>query len=73
MNRLGFAIDEIKRLADHLGSGIIFLKVQTVFSHLAASEDPAQDEFTLQQFNLYKQAVRTIEEKLDLFFYTAYY
>ena len=55
MNRLGFAMNDIKRLADHLGSTTL-LKVQTVFSHLAASEDPAQDEFTLQQFSQYKQA-----------------
>jgi Alr-MurF fusion protein len=67
MNRLGFAINEIKRLADHLGSTTL-LKVQTVFSHLAASEDSTQDEFTLQQFNLYKQAVEHINEKLNYSF-----
>ena len=64
MNRLGFAMDEIKRLTDHLESTSV-LKVQTVFSHLAASEDPAQDEFTLQQFNLYKQAAEQLKEKLN--------
>lgn len=63
MNRLGFAISDIKTLADHLGSTTL-LKVQTVFSHLAASEDPAQDEFTLQQFNLYKKAVEQLKGKL---------
>ena len=62
MNRLGFAIDEIKKLADHLETTSL-LKVQTVFSHLAASEDPEQDEFTRQQFNLYKQAVRAIAKR----------
>ena len=64
MNRLGFAMDEIKTLAKHLET-TTFLKVQTVFSHLAASEDPAQDEFTLQQFNLYKQAAEQLKEKLN--------
>ncbi len=67
MNRLGFAMDEIKSLADHLETTTL-LKVQTVFSHLAASEDPAQDEFTLQQFNLFKQAVEIIQEKLNYSF-----
>ncbi len=38
MNRLGFAADEIEKLADHLGH-TANLKVQTVFSHLAGSED----------------------------------
>ena len=63
MNRLGFSTDEIKRLADHLGSTTV-LKVQTVFSHLAASEDPKQDDFTRRQFNLYQQAVKQLQEKL---------
>jgi alanine racemase len=67
MNRLGFAMDEIKRLADHLEATTL-LKVQTVFSHLAASEDPKQDEFTRQQFNLYKQAVEQLEKKLNYTF-----
>jgi Alr-MurF fusion protein len=67
MNRLGFAVSNIERLADHLGSTTL-LKVQTVFSHLAASEDPAQDEFTLQQFTLYKQAVEQLKEKLNYSF-----
>jgi len=64
MNRLGFATNEIKKLSEHLGSTNL-LKVQSVFSHLAASEDPQQDEFTLQQFNLFKEAADTIAEKLD--------
>ena len=67
MNRLGFAMNEIKGLADHFESTTL-LKVHTVFSHLAASEDPAQDEFTLQQFNLYKQAVDQLQKKLNYSF-----
>ena len=39
MNRLGFALADIEKLADHLRKSNL-LKVQTVFSHLAASEDP---------------------------------
>jgi alanine racemase len=64
MNRLGFATDEIERLADHLESTSAF-KVQTVFSHLSSSEDPKQDEYTLQQFKRYKQAVAELKEKLS--------
>jgi len=67
MNRLGFAPQEIMTLADHLGSSSL-LRVQTIFSHLSASEDPAQDEFTRQQFNLYKQAVGQLKEKLSYHF-----
>ena len=64
MNRLGFATSEIEKLAEHLGATTL-LKVQSVFSHLAASEDPQQDEFTLQQFNLFKEAADAIAEKLN--------
>jgi alanine racemase len=63
MNRLGFAIDETERLADHLQKASS-LKVQTVFSHLAASEDAEQDEFTFQQFGRYQQAVLWLKQKL---------
>jgi len=63
MNRLGFALNETGKLSGHLGSTTL-LKVQSVFSHLAASEDPGQDEFTLQQFNQYNKAADTIAEKL---------
>ena len=61
MNRLGFAVDETKQLADHL-SATSLVKVQTVFSHLAASEDPLQDEFTRQQLNRYLSAVSNLEK-----------
>ena len=71
MNRLGFAINEIKKLAEHLGSTTL-LKVQSVFSHLAASEDPQQDEFTLQQFNLYKEATDDDSGKAGLSFFATY-
>jgi len=67
MNRLGFALNETGKLSEHLGSTTL-VKVQSVFSHLAASEDPGQDEFTSQQFNLYKKAADTIAEKLSYSF-----
>ncbi len=60
-------MDEIEKLADHLETTSL-LKVQSVFSHLAASEDPEQDEFTRQQFNLYKQAVEQLKKKLNYSF-----
>ncbi|RYF97159.1 MAG: alanine racemase, partial [Chitinophagaceae bacterium] len=44
------------------------LKVQSVFSHLAASEDPSQDGFTLQQFKIYEDAVRQLKAGLSYHF-----
>ena len=45
MNRLGFAPDEIAKLSGYLQRAAA-MKVQTVFTHLAASEDPQEDSFT---------------------------
>jgi len=67
MNRLGFAMEEIEKLAEHL-TGNPFVKVQSVFSHLAASEDPALDDFTMHQFSLYQQAVAILKSKLGYTF-----
>lgn len=52
MNRLGFTSDGISRLAEDLGRSSLF-KIRSVFSHLAASEDPEQDAFTKQQFEIF--------------------
>jgi len=64
INRLGFALNETGKLSEHLGSTTV-IKVHSVFTHLAASEDPGQDEFSLQQFNLFKEAAGTIAKKLS--------
>lgn len=47
MNRLGFSRDDIPLLIEILRGNTF--KVQSVFSHLVASEDPAFDDFTNQQ------------------------
>ena len=48
MHRLGFEKGDIPRLKEKLRQ-YRFLKVKSVFSHLAASDDPAFDEFTRGQ------------------------
>ena len=63
MNRLGFAEGQMDELLDMLYSPEV--KVQTVFSHLAASEDPAFDEFTSQQAALFERLSKRITERLD--------
>ncbi len=62
MHRLGFTNDEVEQLCHILQSGNRF-SIQTVFSHLAASEDPASDNFTSQQAILFEQACESILEK----------
>jgi len=63
MNRLGFSIDEISKLAERLIE-TNSLKVQTVFTHFAASEEELQDEFTQQQFSIFNQAIKKLKEKI---------
>jgi Alr-MurF fusion protein len=63
MNRLGFAIEDIPQLSAHLAASTL-LKVESVFTHLAASEDPAQDAFTQQQLQLFQTAISTLEQHL---------
>ena len=52
MHRLGFMTDELDELADFLPK-CRQVKVKSVFSHLAASEDPEQDEFTEGQVRMF--------------------
>lgn len=60
MHRLGFEAAEIKTLCRRLLGNDIF-KVQSVFSHLAASENKVHDEFTQMQAERFHEAVKQIE------------
>jgi alanine racemase len=59
MNRLGFPAAEIEVLGQHLSQSSL-LKVESVFSHLAASEDATQDDYTAQQAQLFSEAIHTL-------------
>ncbi|HYK56033.1 MAG TPA: alanine racemase, partial [Flavisolibacter sp.] len=61
MNRLGFALAEVEKLSKYISSNSLF-SIQSVFSHLAASEDPLQDDFTLRQADILGQAVSLIKK-----------
>lgn len=52
MHRLGFLPESIDELI-HVISGETGLHVKSVFSHLAASDEPENDAFTKQQFKMY--------------------
>jgi alanine racemase len=67
MHRLGFGVDEIERLAAVLQASR-WIKVQSVFSHLAASEDAAQDPYTTEQASLFKVAVNQLSNALPYTF-----
>jgi alanine racemase len=61
MNRLGFDVNEIKRLGELLNQTNSFT-IKSVISHLAASEEASQDEFTLQQHKKLVDASNELEK-----------
>ena len=64
MHRLGFDTSDLSPLAtllvDHPQ-----LEVQSIFSHLAASDDPRHDEFTHQQFAQFSKMYAQLCKKLS--------
>jgi Alr-MurF fusion protein len=62
MNRLGFPVDSIGELRTALRQSSF--KVQSVFSHLAASEEPRQDAFTFRQAALFSSAAEQLQQAL---------
>ncbi|HHU96886.1 MAG: bifunctional UDP-N-acetylmuramoyl-tripeptide:D-alanyl-D-alanine ligase/alanine racemase [Bacteroidota bacterium] len=63
MHRLGFLPEEIPDLAQIIRSRK-GLQVRSVFSHLAASESWAFDEFTNQQMEVFNEAANRLEKGL---------
>jgi alanine racemase len=63
MNRLGFPVKEVARLGSYL-KDTQTLHIESVFSHLAASEDPAQDAYTQQQAMLFQEAVFLLQQSI---------
>nr|WKN35819.1 bifunctional UDP-N-acetylmuramoyl-tripeptide:D-alanyl-D-alanine ligase/alanine racemase [Tunicatimonas sp. TK19036] len=62
MHRLGFSPDELTELSQLLQQHS--LKVASIFSHLAASDEHQHDAFTLQQIQLYKQGYKQLTQVL---------
>jgi len=67
MNRLGFSIVDLDKLANLLLSTSSFT-IQSVFTHLAASEEVVNDVFTNHQFTLFNQAVNKLKTRTALSF-----
>ena len=62
MHRLGFMTDEIQALMDFVKQ-CRSVRVKSLYSHLAAAEDPASDDFTLGQIRMFEDnASRIIGE-----------
>lgn len=54
MHRLGFDMTDLQQLAEIIKRNPK-LRVASVFSHLAAAEDPSEDEYTRRQIKLFKE------------------
>lgn len=63
MHRLGFEQAELDQLAIRLKEDGLF-RVQSIFSHLAGSEDPAMDAFTRKQAQLFTQMSALLQQQL---------
>ncbi len=63
MHRLGFMSDEIPELLEFLSS-CRSVKVKSVYSHLAAADDPSCDDFTISQIRLFQTNADRLTESL---------
>ena len=63
MHRLGFMPGELPELMDFL-KDCPYVSVKSVYSHLAAAEDPSSDDFTLGQIRMFKEGADTLSASL---------
>ena len=63
MHRLGFVTEELKELQEFL-SDCRLVRVKSVYSHLAAADDPENDVFTTGQIELFKRNADLLTESL---------
>lgn len=68
MHRLGFTNEELEELCSVIQKHQS-LTIQSVFSHLAASEDPAEDSFTQQQAKQFEEACAYIKQQTGQTFF----
>lgn len=64
MHRLGFNESEIEPLLQQLHQNNL-VRVKSIFSHLAASDDLAEKEFTLRQIQLFSDTYTTITSAIQ--------
>lgn len=67
MNRLGFDPGEMALLAQEIKT-MPFLEVRSVFSHLAAAENPEHDDFTRSQIELFRRSADELSALLGVGF-----
>ncbi len=63
MHRLGFMTDELSELQEFTGT-CDTVRIKSVYSHLAAADDPCCDDFTISQINLFRQNADSLTDSL---------
>ena len=63
MHRLGFVTEELQELQEFL-QDCRYVRVKSIYSHLAAADDPENDDFTLGQIDLFKTNADRLTESL---------
>ena len=63
MHRLGFVPSELPSLIEFL-RGCDEVEVKSIYSHLAAAEDPEEDEFTLGQIETFRNGASLLGDSL---------
>jgi alanine racemase len=66
MHRLGFSIDELGEISEELKKSHI--RVSSVFSHLAASDEEIHDDFTWKQISSFQESCETLKKRLGYSF-----
>ena len=64
MHRLGFYKEDLPRLFERL-NGQHVVRVRSVFSHLAGSDEEQFDAFTMEQIHYFKYCADTLQSQLD--------
>jgi len=64
MHRLGFRKEDLPELTQRIQRNPQ-LKVASVFSHLAAADDPTEDDFTLSQIAYFEEVSNILQNSFD--------
>ena len=63
MHRLGFMSEELEALEAFL-KDCPYVKIKSIYSHLASADDPVNDDFTLSQIELFQKNADLLSESL---------
>ena len=66
MHRLGFELKDLEKLTSLLVENKQFIKVQSIFSHLATADVPEENNFVKRQISVFEEAYQKISEAINI-------